>query len=188
MDLSVVAICVGLCFVTSMMFGLLPARRFSRPVMITALKDDAGVGGLRVGRAHRVAAALQVAIAVPLMVMGGISVDRVRSTATADLGFDSDLLYAAPLNLDAVSEVASVDDAAFRIRSVRDSLAKASGVASVTVADGLPLDFRYRMTRVALQVGANVAPAFVSVHVTRIGDGFLETYGDSACARSRLRC
>ena len=100
-DLSMVAICVGLCLLTSLVFGFLPATRFSRPVIISALKDDAGGGGFRVGRVHRVTAALQVAIAVPLLVMSGMSLDRVRATATADLGFESDLLYAAPLKLDA---------------------------------------------------------------------------------------
>ena len=103
-DLSMMAICVGLCFLTSLVFGLLPAIRFSRPAIISSLKDDAGVGGLRVGRVQRFTAALQVAIAVPLLVMGGISLDRVRSTAVADLGFDSGLLYAAPLELDAGPE------------------------------------------------------------------------------------
>ncbi|MBI4472577.1 MAG: ABC transporter permease [Acidobacteria bacterium] len=165
-DLSMVAICVGLCLATSLVFGLLPAARFSRPVIISSLKDDAGGGGFRVGRVHRLTAALQVAIAVPLLVMGGMTLDRVRATATADLGFESDLLYAVPLKLDS-----------FQIRTVRDNLAKASGVASVTVADGLPLDFRYRMTRVSLQAEANVAPKFVSVHVTRVGDGYLNTMG-----------
>ena len=86
---------------TSLVFGLLPAARFSRPAIISSLKDDAGAGGFRVGRVHRVTAALQVAIAVPLIVMGGISLDRVRATATSDLGFAADLLYAAPLKLDA---------------------------------------------------------------------------------------
>jgi hypothetical protein len=158
---------------TSLVFGFLPAIRFSRPVIISALKDDAGGGGLRVGRIHRVTAALQVAIAVPLLVMGGISLDRVRATATADLGFESDLLYAAPLKLD----VAGGENARFQIRSVRENLEKASGVASVTVADGLPLDFRYRITRVSLQTEADVAPNFVSVQVTRVGDGYLKTMG-----------
>ena len=112
-DLSIVAICVGLCLVTSLVFGLLPATRFSRPVIISSLKDDAGVGGFRVGRVHRVTAALQVAIAVPLIVMSGMSLDRVRATATADLGFESDLLYAAPLKLDAAAH----ESAGFRIRT-----------------------------------------------------------------------
>ncbi|MFH1604049.1 MAG: ABC transporter permease, partial [Pseudomonadota bacterium] len=172
-DLSMVAICVGLCLATSLVFGFLPATRFSRPVIISALKDEAGAGGLRVGRVHRVTAALQVAIAVPLLVMGGICLDRVRSTASGDLGFDSDLLYAAPLKADAVSG----QDAAFRIRSVHDNLERANCVASVTVADGLPLDFRYRIKSVALQVPANVAPKWISAHVTRIGEGYLNTLG-----------
>lgn len=176
-DLSIVAVSVGLCLLTSLVFGLLPATRFSRPVLLTALKDDAGGGGVRVGRVHRWTAALQVAIAVPLIVMSGITLDRVRSTATSDLGFEAELLYGAPLNLDAVTPVASVEDAESRIRRVRDTLAQASGVASVTVADGLPLDFRYRMTRVSLQVGADAAPAFISAHVTRVGDAYLDTMG-----------
>jgi len=105
--------------------------------------------------------------------MGGICLDRVRATAMSDLGFASDLLYAAPLPLNAVS----AEDDAFQIRTAHDSLAKASGVASVTVADGLPLDFRYRIKRVALQTEANVAPKFISAHVTRVGDGYLDTMG-----------
>src|SRR5262249_47430888 len=150
-----------------------------------SLKDEAGGGGFRVGRIHRVTAALQVAIAVPLLVTGGICLDRVRATATYDLGFASDLLYAAPLPLDAVSP----NDAALRIRNDQDNRAKVRGVAAVTVADGLPLDFRYRIKRVALQTAAerkrdsaqpqelNVAPKFVSAHVTRVGAGYLNTMG-----------
>jgi len=168
-DLSMAAICIGLCLLTSLVFGFLPAIRFSRPVIISALKDDAGAGGFRVGRVHRFTAALQVAIAVPLLVMSGISLDRVRSTATADLGFESELLYAAPLDF-----AGNID---FRIRNLRDSLAKASRVASVTVADGLPLDGRGRLTTVSLETEVNVAPTLIRVHVVRVGDGYLNTMG-----------
>src|SRR5262245_58560198 len=176
-DLSMVAFCIGLCLLTSLVFGFLPAIRFSRPVIISALKDDAGGGAFRVGRVHRFTAAVQVAIAVPLLVMGGISLDRVRSTAAADLGFESDLLYAAPLHLHAGSETGTAANTDFRIRNLRDSLAQASGVASVTVADGLPLDGRGRLATVSLQTKANVAPALFRAHVTRVGDGYLNTMG-----------
>jgi ABC-type antimicrobial peptide transport system permease subunit len=169
-----VAICIGLCLLTSLVFGFLPALRFSRPVIISVLKDDAGAGGFRVGRVHRFTAALQVAIAVPLLVMGGISLDRVRSTATADLGFESDLLYAAPLDLGADVENRTAGNLDFRIRSLRDNLADSSGIASVTVADGLPLDFRGRAKTVSLQ---SEAPVFVRVQATRVGDRYLNTMG-----------
>lgn len=166
-NLSMIAFCFGLCLLTSLVFGFLPATRFSRPVIITSLKDEAGGGRIRVGRIHRVTAALQIAIAVPLLVMGGVCLDRIRATATSDLGFASDLLYAAPLP--------AAEDTASQIRAVQDSLAKAGGVAAVTVADGLPLDFRYRIKRVALQTQADVAPQYVAAHVTRVGDGYLNT-------------
>ena len=173
-DVPMVAICCGLCLLTSLVFGWLPAMRFSRPVILSSLKDDAGGGGgMRVGRVHRVTAALQVAIAVPLLVMSGQSVARLHATATNDLGFTSDLLYAVPLKLDGLA----IDQAGFQIRKASDTLAHASGVASVTVADGLPLDFRNRSTRVSLQVDANTAPRPVAVQVTRVGDDYLKTMG-----------
>lgn len=165
------AACVVLCLVTTLLCGLLPALRLSRPAIVSSLKDDAGVGGLRPGKVHRVTAALQVAIAVPLIVMAGISLDRIRATATNDLGFDPDTLHAAQMGL---GEVAN-DTAGFRIRAAQDTLARTSGVASVTVADGLPLDFHYRDTRVALQADADAAPRFLQAHMTRVGDHYLRT-------------
>ena len=173
LDPSIVAIAVGLCLLTSLLFGLLPAARFSRPAIISSLKDDAGVGGFEAGRVRRLTAALQVAIAVPLIVMSGMSLDRFRVTATSNLGFESELLYAAPLKFRGAADQ-SVE---FQIRSVRDNLERASGVASVTVADGLPLDFGGRSATVSLHGDANVAPRFVSVHVTRVGAGYLNTMG-----------
>ena len=175
-DVQMIAICVGLCLGTSLLFGWLPAARFSRPVIITVLKDDAGAGRARVGRVHRVAVALQVAIATPLLVLSGMTLDRMRATATDDLGFDAETLHAAPLNLDAFKN----EDVWLTVRAARDAVAQSSGVESVTLADGTPLDFRYRLTRLATVPSSDhdTAPQLVMpVHVTRVGDGFLETLG-----------
>jgi hypothetical protein len=84
-DLSMIATSAGLCLATSLIFGWLPAARFSRPAIITVLKDDAGGGGVRAGRVHRVATALQVAIATPLLVLSGMTLERVRATVNDDL-------------------------------------------------------------------------------------------------------
>ncbi len=174
-DGVMILVCIGLCLATSLIFGWLPAARFSRPVIITALKDDAGFGSARVGRVHRVATALQVAIATPLLILSGMTLDRVRATATDDLGFDAELLYSAPVNLEAIEP----ENAWVRLQGARDALASAGGVASVTITDGLPLDFRYRMTRVSTQTVAATAPKTAAAHVTRVGDGYFETTGIS---------
>lgn len=174
-DATMIAICVGLCFGASLVFGWLPAARFSRPAIITVLKDDAGGGGVRANRVHRLATAMQVAIATPLLVLSSMTLDRVRATATDHLGFDSETLYAAPLNLDAFED----EKAWLQVRAAREALAQSGGVASVTLADGTPLDFRYRITRVATVAAPpiNDAPKSVAAHVTRVGDGYLETLG-----------
>ena len=172
-DVAMVAIIFGICLLTSLVFGWLPALRFSRPAIISSLKDEAGAGGIRAGRVHRVTAALQVAVAVPLLVMSGQSLDRVRATAFGPLGFDAERVYAVPLKLDGLS----VDEAGFQIRRLSTTLAQTGGVDSVTVADGLPLDFRARQERVWLQVDVDTAPSAVSAHVTRVGEGYLDTMG-----------
>ncbi len=94
LDAVGVAISSGLCLVVSVLFGLLPAVRFSRPNLIHAMKEDAGGGGRQTIRVHRVAAMVQIGIAVPFLVMSGVMLDRVR---TAEFGFPTDGLAAARL-------------------------------------------------------------------------------------------
>ena len=169
-DLYVIAGCLGLCIATCLMFGLLPALRFSRPAVISALKDDAGLGGHRVSRLQRAAVALQVGVAVPFLVLSGMLVDRVRSTATTDLGFQTEGVASVRLDLDPNKEK---EQPGFFLRRVRENLEQASGVASTTVADGLPLDFNNRFKRVSRQGEATS----VRAHVTRVGEGYLNTMG-----------
>ena len=66
----------------------------------------------------------------------------------------------------------SRQDRAFFQRAVRVNLGQADGVRSVTVADGMPLDFDSRRVRVS-RPGAE----FVTAHVTRVEDGFFDTLG-----------
>ena len=166
LDATGVAISSGLCLLVSVLFGLLSAVRFSRPNLIPALKDDVGGGGGKTIRVHRVAAMVQIGIAIPFLVISGVMVDRVR---TADFGFPTDGLAAARLPAATGSE----REAGFSARRVRDNVQQASGVRAVAVAEGMPIDFDYRTFRVARASGAE----FVTAHVTRVGENFLETIG-----------
>jgi putative ABC transport system permease protein len=166
LDAVGVAISSGLCLLVSVLFGLMPAVRFSRPNLINALKEDAGGGGRQTIRVHRVAATVQIGIAMPFLVLSGVMLDRVR---TAEFGFPTDGLAAARLPV----PVGPEREAGFSIRRVRDNLQQASGVRSVALAEGMPIDFDYRLFRVARKDGA----AFVTAQVTRVGENFLETIG-----------
>lgn len=166
LDAAGVAISSGLCLVVSVLFGLLPAVRFSRPNLAPALKDDVGGGGGRTIRVHRLAAMAQIGIAIPFLVISGVMLDRVR---TADFGFPTDGL--AAVRLPSATASPRVTDAS--IREVRDNLRQADGVRSVALAEGMPIDFDYRLFRVGRAGGGE----FVTAQVTHVGENFLETIG-----------
>jgi predicted permease len=170
-DAWMVLQCIVLCFVTSLVLGVLPALRFSRPSILSALKNDNTGSGRRVSRLQRLTAAAQAGLAVPFLVIGSIRVDQARVTAMADVGFKPHGLYAARLNLAAIGT--TEDDRQLVVRTVQENLAQAQGVLSVSVGDGLPLDFIYRNTR----VNRERESTFVTAHTTRIGVGYLETVG-----------
>ena len=163
--------CVALCFVTSLVLGLLPALRFSRPGIIAALKNDSAGSGQRVGRLQRFTAAAQAGLAVPFLVMCGVEFDQARVTAFADTGFTPPGLYAAELRLSAIAK--TDEERQLFVRRVQETLAQAPGIASVSVGDGVPLDFFYRNGRVAPEGEST----FTTVHTTRVGPGYLDTIG-----------
>ena len=168
-DLWLMLQCIALCFLTSVVLGFLPALRFSRPAVLSALKNDSAGSGRRVGRLQRLTAAAQAGLAVPFLVIGGIKVDQARVTAMADLGFEPKGLYAARLNLSDVGK--TDDDRALFVRTVRESLAQAPGVSAVSVGDGVPLDAIYRNTRVAREGES----AFAAAHATRVEADYFDT-------------
>lgn len=165
-DLVSVALSSGLCLVVSVLFGLLPAVRFSKPNLLPSLKDDVGAGGGQTIRVHRIAAMVQIGIAVPFLVVAGVMMDRVR---TADFGFPLEGLAGARLP----AQASQGREADFAVRSVRDNLRQTAGVQSVAIADGMPVDFDYREFRVASITGET----FVTAHVTHVGEDFLEAVG-----------
>jgi len=167
LDAPGIAIASGLCFGVSVVLGLLPALRLSRPNVVTALKDDVAGGGLRVSRVHRAAATMQVAMAVPFLVLSGVMLDRVR---TADFGFETEGLVAARVDPAAASRQDAAD---VSLRTVRGNLAEATGGLPVAMGDGMPIDFTERRVRVAGQDRIE----FTGAHLTRVGEGYLDAIG-----------
>jgi predicted permease len=170
-DLWIALQCVALCFVTSLMLGLLPAIRFSRTSVIDALKSDSSGSGRRVGRLQRFTAAAQAGIAVPFLVICGVQFDEARVAMFTDVGFKPQGLYAAALNLSAITK--TEEERQLFIRTVQENLSRTAGVTSASVGDGIPLDFVYRNARVAREGDAT----FVTAHTTRVGPGYLDTLG-----------
>jgi predicted permease len=172
-DIWTYAISAGLCFVTTFVFGLLPAIRFSRPNLVTSLKDDAGGGGRRVGRLHRWTAAVQAGVAVPFLVIGGVKLDQVRTAAGADVGFNPPGLFAARVDLSGGGKTDVATNGPFLREQLTRNLSQATGVTTVTIADGMPLDFRQRITRVVAEGGGSAFRA----HTTRVDAHYFDALG-----------
>lgn len=170
-DPVIVVICIGLSLATTLAFALLPAVRFSHSGVFSALKDGAGGGGRRVRRIQRVAAAVQAGIAMPFLVVGVLYLNHARATATADFGFVPQEMFASAINLSAAGY--SNEEAEVFLRGVRVSIQQIGGVTSVAVADGVPLDFVRRTSRVARLDD----PARVRAQTTRVDGGYFATIG-----------
>ena len=156
--------------------GLLPAIRFTRPELVTSLKDDTGGGGRSVGRIHRVAASAQTGVALILLVLCTLSIRAVGTMGRRDLGFDSQNLLVARVDLGQTGGE-SLQDASVFLNRMNESVGSLPGVESWAVADGIPLDLVGNFTSVSRPDRPDEAAGRVTVEFTLVTAGFFETVG-----------
>jgi predicted permease len=97
-DLRVLAAALVAAAITGIVFGLAPALRSARADVMDALKR----GGVRIGtrsRGRSAFVAAQFAMAVLLVVTGGLFVRSLRAALDTDVGFDPDGVVAATIDL-----------------------------------------------------------------------------------------
>lgn len=167
-----VALCMGLSLATTLVFGLLPALRFSRPELFRALRDDAGAGGRRTGRLHRVAASLQTGLALPVLVVAAGVTQGAVSMGGAEFGVRGESLVVwqptdmAPEGYDEAGTLGLT-------RSLIEQIGAVAGVEAVAAGDGAPLDGQ----RASVRVSSPEALGRAIAEVTRVSPGYLEILG-----------
>jgi predicted permease len=98
-NVPVLLICVGLAFVTPIVFGLLPALRLSRPD-IARLMQSSGrrvAGSTLAKRAHSALVAAQVALTMLLLAAAGAAERGFLKLLNADLGYDPHYAMSLPI-------------------------------------------------------------------------------------------
>ena len=159
-----------------MVVGLFPALRFSNPQLLASIKDDAGGGARRVGRIHRIAVAAQVAVALLLLVTFSLFSRATSVVEDNGFGFDPEGLILTRVHL-SVEGQETPEKAMLLLDSLKESVGAVPGVASVAVADGIPLDLTGNFARVSdAEQPAGVGVGEV-VEYTLVGEDFFATIG-----------
>ncbi|HJS74523.1 MAG TPA: ABC transporter permease, partial [Vicinamibacteria bacterium] len=138
-DLTVIAYAVLLSIATSVVFGLAPAWRASRPDLVPALKGDSGSEGSR-RRGSFLSKALvvgQLAVSLVLLVAGALLTRALVAAQNADLGFDPAGIASLSFDL-GMNNLTLAEAQAFRPQMV-EKLKGLPGVEAVSLAVRMPL-------------------------------------------------
>jgi predicted permease len=161
---------------TTMAVGLIPAVRFSRPDLLSSLKDDTGGGGRRVSRIHRLSASGQTGVALTLLVTCSLFLRAQGVMERRELGFESQGLFTTRLDLSQAG-LESQDLAEGFLERVREAMRALPGVASTSISDGIPLDLSGNFSSVSRAEDPDEARSRVTAEFTRADEGYFETIG-----------
>jgi predicted permease len=162
----------GLSLLTGLLFGVAPAIRSTRTVLLSAIKDArstaASASGRRTGPT-RVMVVLQMGATLVLLVTAGLFARTLANFAAVDLGFNPDRVLTVMLN----AKQAGFDDAgaAGIYRELRSRFAAMPGVVAVGMSDMALLGDGSSSTTV-VPVGSD---AKESCSILNIGAGFFRT-------------
>jgi len=188
------ALSLVISLVAAQAFGLLPALRFSRPELVSALKDDTGGGGRRVGRFQRYASSFQTGAAFLLLLVAALFLRSLQRIDESRIGFQPEGMAVADFRTGGTF-LGFLDPAeagypsmhqggAALVDQLIESIGSLPGVASVSVSTGFPLDRvrSYLSVNPAGQGGTDSTG--VRVEYTLATEGYFSTIG-TAILRGR---
>ena len=147
LDWRVLAYTIAFSTVTGILFGLAPALQSSKPDVSVVLKDDLSTvtGGYRKSRSRMALVVIQVAFSFLLLIGAGLMLRSLEKLRPTRLGFTSDNVLVAPLNL----EEARYDRSRSQVfyRELAERVSSLPGVQAVSLVDGVPGGFTGRSRR-----------------------------------------
>jgi putative ABC transport system permease protein len=162
MDAHVLAFTVGICILTGLLFGMVPAWKASRTDLNTTLKEAGGRSG-SAGGSQRIRSTLlasEVALAVLLSVSAGLLMRSFAGVMKVNPGLRTDNILTMNLSLPEVKYKTPLDRLTF-FKTLVERLEAVPGVRSAGAVQFLPLrvsilSFRIGVTRFQIQARAAV--------------------------------
>ena len=139
LDQRVLAFTAGISIFTGLLFGLIPALKFSSPNLNESLKvgGRSGTSSWMRTRARAILVVVEVALALIALVGAGLFVQSMRRAQRIDLGFETEKLFVIAVNLGAQNMEQARGEQFYANALAR---AKASpGVANAAVSSNFPL-------------------------------------------------
>ena len=156
--------------------GLAPALRATRFDLQTTLKEGGGAllaSGRRLFRSGLVIS--QVAICVVVLIAGGLFVRSLQQVAGANLGFRTDHLLLASLDL-GLQGYDTARQKQFH-RELLDRLKDLPGVRSASLASNVPFSYDVEITQIAPEEKAGDKDSFMTAHANYVTPEYLTTVG-----------
>jgi predicted permease len=157
-DWRIVGYTVAFSMVVGALFGIAPALLGSRTEVGAALRADSNAfaGGQRRSRVRAALVIVQVALALLLLIGGGLVVRSLDNVQPARLGYSTDDIVVAWLTLNETSYGRSRSQSFFR--DVSQRISALPGVRSVSLVDGIPGGFMNRSRRSTEIEGYQASP------------------------------
>jgi predicted permease len=138
-DLRVLIFALAISLVSGIVAGLAPAVKNSRRSLSETLKEG-GRGASGQGRGQRVLVAVEVGLALVLLMGGGLMIRSLRNLWNVDPGFSADNVLTFGLSLTPTARSASPQAIRTNLRALSDRLNSLPGVRAVSFSAGaLPL-------------------------------------------------
>ena len=161
LDGRVLAFTAVLSLATSVLFGLLPALRASRPHLAEVL-NEGGRGG-SAGRAHRrfhnVLVIAEVAIAVVLLFGGGLMIRSFQRLSQVNPGFNPAALWTARIQLPRSPDKYDPDGTTAFFGALLEHVKALPGVESAALISELPLSGQNNDTWFTIEGRPPIAPS-----------------------------
>jgi predicted permease len=138
LDSRVLLFTFGLALFATVLFGLIPAWRASKPAQMSSLRDRTNVpsGSVRWYGVRGVLVMLQVALSLIALVGAGLFVRSLQNAQSVDSGYETKRLMIMSFDLGSARYTQPQGEQF--IRNVRDRLSSLPMVAAISAADAAP--------------------------------------------------
>jgi predicted permease len=148
---------LGVCCLTAVVFGMLPATREGEELSQALRTGDRGSSGAHAGR-RAVLIAGEIAVAVVVVFLGALLMRSFAKLAAVDPGFRTDHLLSAEITLPGPQYTDSSANTVQFFEQVVEKLKQTPGVTGVGTTTQVPMRPSKVMTRFLIEGAAPLAP------------------------------